>query len=146
MSEIKNIDIAAKIQFRAIELINSSITTSLINNENNSAFTFEIKTEVQLNQENKFIIVIINVQILNEAKDFQLGSITTNNIYYVENYEEMVTLDSNGKVSIPESLVTTLNSISISTTRGVMWNTFKGTHLHNAILPILDPKFTRKED
>lgn len=140
MSEIKNIDIPAEIQFRGIELVSSNIASSLFNVESNKAFTFEIKTEIQLNQENKFIIVIISVQILNEAKDFQLGSLSTSNIFFVENYESIVTQDGNGKVSIPESLVTTLNSISISTTRGVMWNTFKGTILHNAILPILDPK------
>lgn len=140
MSETKNIDIPAELQFRGIELVSSNIASSLFNIESNKAFTFEIKTEVQLNQENKFIIVIIGVQVFNEAKDFQLGSLSTNNIFFVENYESIVTQDNNGKVSIPESLVTTLNSISISTTRGVMWNTFKGTILHNAILPILDPK------
>jgi hypothetical protein len=140
MSEIKINAISAEIQFRSIELISSNITASLFNIENNNAFTFEIKTEIQLNQENKFIIVIISVQIFNESKDFQLGSLTTNNIFFVENYESIVTQDGNGKVSIPDTVVTLLNSISISTTRGVMWNTFKGTFLHNAILPILDPQ------
>ncbi|MFC4231472.1 hypothetical protein ACFOW1_06205 [Parasediminibacterium paludis] len=139
MSEIKNIDIPAEIQFRGIELISSNIASSSVNIENNQAFTFEIKTEIQLSQENKFIIVIIGVQILNGAKDIQLGSLTTSNIYYIDNYDSIVTQDSNGKISIPDALITTLNSISISTTRGVMWNTFKGTFLHNAILPILDP-------
>jgi hypothetical protein len=33
-----------------------------------------------------------------------------------------------------------LNRISISTTRGAMFSTFKGTFLHAAILPIVDPK------
>ena len=140
MSEIKINAISAEIQFRSIELISSNITASLLNIENNNAFTFEIKTEIQLNQENKFIIVIISVQIFNESKDFQLGSLTTNNIFFVENYESIVTQEGNGKVSIPDTVVTSLNSISISTTRGVMWNTFKGTFLHNAILPILDPQ------
>ncbi|MCF8340872.1 MAG: hypothetical protein K9I82_07850 [Chitinophagaceae bacterium] len=140
MSEIKINAISAEIQFRSIELISSNITALLFNIENNNAFTFEIKTEIQLNQENKFIIVIISVQIFNESKDFQLGSLTTNNIFFVENYESIVTQEGNGKVSIPDTVVTSLNSISISTTRGVMWNTFKGTFLHNAILPILDPQ------
>jgi hypothetical protein len=140
MSKIKNIDIAAQIQFRSIELLESNIAAPSINIENNKSFTFEIKTEIQLSPENKFILVIIGVKIFNEAKDVQLGSITTNNIFYVDNYEVIVTQDGNGKVSVPDSLVTTLNSISISTTRGVMWSTFKGTILHNAILPILDPK------
>jgi uncharacterized protein YbbC (DUF1343 family) len=33
-----------------------------------------------------------------------------------------------------------LNSISLSTTRGAMFSTFKGTFLHGAVLPIIDPK------
>jgi hypothetical protein len=41
---------------------------------------------------------------------------------------------------LPEEFLTTINSISISTVRGVMFSQFKGTFLHNAILPVVDPK------
>ncbi|MDD2385737.1 MAG: hypothetical protein PHP52_03030 [Bacteroidales bacterium] len=44
------------------------------------------------------------------------------------------------KVNLPDTIVTTLNSIAISTCRGVMASHFQGTMLHNAILPLLDPK------
>lgn len=129
-----------KIQFRAIELLNSSISAPLIKDANNKAFTFDISTEIQLNEENKFIIVIIGIKILNEAKDILFGTLTTSNIFYIENYDEVVTNNESNETVIPNSLIVTLNSISLPTTRGVMWSTFKGTMLHNALLPILDPK------
>ena len=51
-------------------------------------------------------------------------------------------------ISISEPLdifISTLNSISISTTRGMMFSAFRGTFLHNAILPLIDPAF-KEED
>lgn len=130
----------AKIQFRAIELLNSSISAPLIKDTNNKAFTFDISTEIQLSEENKFIVVIIGIKILNEGKDILFGTLTTSNIFYIENYDEIVTKNESNETVLPNSLIVTLNSISLSTTRGVMWTTFKGTMLHNALLPMLDPK------
>ncbi len=53
----------------------------------------------------------------------------------------VVQKDSNGlTMIIPDSLSEILNSVSISTTRGVMHSTLKGTFLNNAILPIIDTK------
>lgn len=43
------------------------------------------------------------------------------------------------QVSFPDNILVTFNSISISTMRGLMFAQFKGTFLHNAILPIIDP-------
>jgi hypothetical protein len=77
---------------------------------------------------------------LNEAKDILLGTLTTSHIFYIENYDEVVTKNESNETVLPNSLIVTLNSISLSTTRGVMWATFKGTILHNALLPMLGPK------
>ena len=129
----------AKLQFRAIELINSSISALLIKDANNKAFTFDIVTEMKLSEENKFIIVIIDIKIFDEAKDILFGTLATSNIFYVENYEEIITKNGANESVVPNSLMGTLNSISLSTTRGVMWCTFKGTMLHNALLPMLGP-------
>ena len=143
MSEIKDIDFTAEIQFKAVEIIYSSLSAP-VNTVENRAFSFEIKTEIQLNAENKFVIVINSIKILNEGKDAQLGSLATSNVFYIDNYSKVVTLDAEGKAILPELFITTLNAISLSTTRGVMWSTFKGTMLHDAILPIIDPKMVEK--
>ena len=48
-------------------------------------------------------------------------------------------------VDLPQEFITLLNSIALSTTRGVMFSQFRGTVLHNAILPIIAPaKFEKK--
>lgn len=130
----------ALIQFRTIELLSSSISTPLIANNANKAFTFDITTEIKLNEESKLIIVVIGIKISNEAKDILFGTLTTSNIFYIENYEEVISRNEANEPVIPNTLINSLNSISLSTTRGVMWSTFKGTMLHNAVLPILDPK------
>lgn len=49
-------------------------------------------------------------------------------------------------VFLPEPLILTLNSISISTLRGIIYSEFRGTFLQNATLPIIDPKVYTKID
>jgi hypothetical protein len=44
------------------------------------------------------------------------------------------------EVKLPSDIIIAMNSISISTIRGIMFSTFKGTYLHNAFLPVIDPK------
>lgn len=39
---------------------------------------------------------------------------------------------------LPKKAFDTLNDIAISTVRGLMFSSFRGTFLHNAILPIVD--------
>jgi hypothetical protein len=41
---------------------------------------------------------------------------------------------------LPSGIIDLLNSVSVSTVRGMMFSAFKGTFLHNAVLPVIDPK------
>lgn len=41
--------------------------------------------------------------------------------------------------TLPNGLAMTLNSISISTTRGVLFERLRGTNLQSVVLPIIDP-------
>ncbi|MBL0073688.1 MAG: hypothetical protein IPP34_18540 [Bacteroidetes bacterium] len=67
------------------------------------------------------------------------GALSVSCIFEILNFEDVIKVEADGKVNIPPRLIETLNIISISTTRGVMFSTFKGT-LHGAVLPIIDPK------
>lgn len=130
-------------QFKAIELIGSEMhlpkDSYVI-----ETYKFDITTEVKLNPENKIVIIEIGVIIFDEKKGTHLGGITVANIFYIENYNDIVTSNEKNEIDLPESIVVMLNSISLSTTRGVMWNTFKGTFLHDAVLPVLDPKLKKE--
>jgi hypothetical protein len=84
--------------------------------------------------------VIVHVEIKNDDHSVVLGSLSVSCIFEILNFEDVIKVEADGKVNIPQRLIETLNIISVSTTRGVMFSTFKGTFLHGAVLPIIDPK------
>ena len=86
------------------------------------------------------MFVIVSVEIRSEDQNHILGSLAVSCIYSIVNFDEVIKIEADGKLDIPQPLVEILNSISISTTRGVMFSAFKGTFLHNAFLPIVDPR------
>lgn len=140
MSQIKHTDFTADLQIKAIELLNGSINLPSIPNIQLTNFNFNISLESKADGENKLVFVIVSVEIRNEEQTNILGSLSISCIYNVVNFEEVIKIDPSGKLDIPQPLIEILNAISISTARGVMFSTFKGTFLHNAFLPIIDPK------
>ena len=55
-------------------------------------------------------------------------------------FENLASFVVDKEVKLPSDIIIAINSISISTIRGIMFSTFKGTYLHNAFLPVIDPK------
>ena len=102
-------------------------------------YKFNINAEQKINLENKLIFDVISVDILNEDTESKLGSIKVSVIYELNNIEKFID-KNNQTVKLHSELVAHLNDISISTTRGVMFSQFKGTHLHNAFLPVINIK------
>jgi len=102
-------------------------------------FNFNINIEQRIAQEIQNVFVITTIDIIHEDKTTKLGSIKVNCIFNIANMSDFIDKATN-KVVLPDTVVSTLNSISLSTTRGVMYGQFKGTFLHNAILPLIDPK------
>jgi hypothetical protein len=140
MSQIKHTDLAADLQLKAIELLNGSINLPSVPNIQLTNFNFNISLESKADRENKLVFVIVSIEIRNEDQTNILGSLSISCIYNVGNFEEVIIIDPAGNLHIPQPLIEILNSISISTARGVLFSTFKGTFLHNAFLPIIDPK------
>jgi hypothetical protein len=140
MGKIKNKDIKIEFQVRAIELLNSSLQLPAIPNASITNFNFNISIESRVDAPNKLVFVIVHIDIKNDDQSLVLGALSVSCIYEIANFEEVITVEADGKLDLPQLLIETLNSISISTTRGVMFSMFKGTFLHNAILPIIDPK------
>jgi hypothetical protein len=135
--EILNIE--AKLQFRGIELVHSNMSLSKVDNQN-MIFNFDVTSEIQVSSDNKIVMVIIGVKIFDNEKTNLLGDVATNCMYFIDNFSEIITSKAGNSFVVPDNLIIVLNSISLSTTRGILWNTFRGTPLHTAILPIIDPK------
>lgn len=140
MTKIENKDFKVEMQIKAIELLNGSLQLPLTPKSAITNFNFNISLETRADAQNKLVFVIVHIEIKNEDQSVNLGALSVSCIYEIANFEEVIKIDEEGKIDIPRPLIDTLNIISISTTRGVMFSTFKGTFLHNALLPIIDPK------
>lgn len=140
MSKIENKDFTIDLQLKSIELLKGSISLPSVPEVSLNNFNFNISLESKADATNKILFVIVSVEIRSEDQNHVLGSLAVSCIYSIVNFDDVVKIEADGKLDIPQPLVEILNSISISTARGVMFSTFKGTFLHNAFLPIVDPR------
>ena len=140
MVKIENKDFNVEMQIRAIELLSGSLNLPANPNIPVTNFNFNISIESRADAVNKLVFVIVHVEIKNDDHSVVLGALSVSCIFEILNFEDVIKVEADGKVNIPQLLIETLNVISISTTRGVMFSTFKGTFLHGAVLPIIDPK------
>lgn len=131
-------------QIKAIELVDFKLNQILNPLPEQTTFHFNINLEQIINSENKLVIVIATVEILNEDKTSQLASLKGSCIFEIANFNE-IAIEGTGQVALTESAAVTFNSITLSTVRGLMFAQFKGTYLHTAILPVLDPTAFKKD-
>jgi hypothetical protein len=123
---------------KSIELLKSFILIPSTKNSILSSFDFTIKLETKSDPLKKLLFVIVSIEVKPENKNTVLGAVTVSSIYFIPDFEDVIIIDIDGKLKIPTAISEKLNSTSISTTRGVLFSAFRGTFLHNAILPIID--------
>lgn len=134
-------------QIRSVDLLGHYLSTPKEPNINIQEFSFDINLERKVDHNLKSLVVITNIDITSISDTSQkLGSVSTACVFTIENFNEVIKMDENKLThTISNEMMDILNSISISSTRGVMSQIFRGTFLHHATLPILDPKsFTQK--
>lgn len=135
----KNIDIAdLRIEFSGIELLQKSLSLyfEAIKKAISFKYILDIKTEADSSR--KLIFKIVSVRIQNVDQAFDYGSLTVSCIFHLKEFEKLVNVDARGVIEMPRQLATKLDADSVSTLRGIMFSEFKGTILHNAILPVMD--------
>lgn len=130
--------ITANFQIKAIELLETCINAPKLPLIEETIFQFDINLEHRILADKGIVIVICTVSIFNEVKEPLLGKLRSSCIYEVENLSQFINTETKA-VELPEPFAVTLNSVSLSTTRGLMFSFFRGTFLHNAVLPILHP-------
>jgi hypothetical protein len=140
MAKIKNKDFDVEMQIKLIELLSSTLNLPANPNAPLINFNFNISVESRADAANKLVFVIVHVKINNDDQSMLLGALSLSCIFEIANFEDVIKVETDGQLIIPQGLINTLNTISISTTRGVMFSTFKGTFLHGAVLPIIDPR------
>jgi hypothetical protein len=125
-------------QLKDIELFEVSVRHPKEELPDYANFKFNLKVDHEVNAETKQIRVICVVEIYLEAREDVLGRIESGYIFEVVNFDSF--LDKKRKQAVfPENFIMVLNSVAISSTRGIMYSYFKGTRLHHVILPMIDP-------
>lgn len=128
------------IQFQVIgiEIHEMNLNTPKLVPDSNIFFNFKIFHEHKVDLDNNQVFVIVTVDITGNDKEPKYASMKVSCVFNIAEISKYVDAKTK-KHRFPASFVTTLNSISYSTVRGVMFSQFKGTFLHNAILPLIDP-------
>ena len=131
-------------QIKSVDLIKSSVHSPKSPISEPQVFSFNVSLEQKVDSNNKCLIVVTHVEVSTvEDMDYKLASCSVACLYSIANYSDIVKVSDNN-VSINESSLVILNSIALSTTRGVLSQLFRGTNLQHAVLPAIDPKAVRR--
>jgi hypothetical protein len=128
-------------EFRLVgmEVLQSEIVGQIAKQDASVKFHFDISIEMKVNQKEEAVLISPMVKIRINEKPEYVGKLRIALVLNIKSFHKYFNSESN-IITLPSNIQNTFNSIAISTLRGVMFNHFKGTYLHNAILPIIDPK------
>lgn len=101
-------------------------------------YEFKLNVEHLFNVEEETVMVATSGRVFSDKKE-HLAEVMINVFYRVDNLKNFENKKEK-KMEFPEDFTTAINAVSISTLRGVMFSQFRGTYLHNAILPVVSPK------
>ena len=131
-------------QLRNIDVVGVSLKNPEKPLPKECQFNFDINIQQRISGEEKLIIVAPTISVRIDNGKEVYGRFKANVFFDIQNLDDFKNTDTN-KFDIPETFITTLNSISISTSRGLVFSAFKGTFLHSAILPVINPGDFKKE-
>lgn len=131
-------------QVKGIEILDTSIIRPKNRIDGNTVFGFALQAQHSFNLEKELVIVTCNIEVLDNNSKDKLGHVNASCLYYVNNFEQYFDKEKKSP-NLPEGVITMLNSISISTIRGVMYGIFRGTFLNGAILPVINPNMPIKK-
>jgi len=127
-------------QLKEVELLGATLNQPPKQLPEKITYHFNIKLEYRINLDSKFVFVVTSINVSDENyKETLFGHITTSCKFEIQNFDDFVDREKK-KADFPDEILYTLNSIAVSTTRGVMFSQFRGTFLHQAHLPLIDPK------
>ncbi|RZJ92146.1 MAG: hypothetical protein EOO20_02805 [Chryseobacterium sp.] len=100
-------------------------------------FDYGLEIESRYDPTHKLAIIKLLIEI--RADGFKCASQTGQYWFNVSAFESEIKRGRDGHYQIPADLQIQMNDIAVNTARGLMYSQFKGTLLHTAILPVIDP-------
>ena len=140
---------ANMLQPEKIEIVDFKIIKGQINSpfdfeiEKVEGHTFNVDFELGFNLDDKLVKAdfSVNVETKSKKEDIEeaIGAFSFVYVFYVDNIEELTTLEKDQTVTLHPSLGNALASITYSTSRGILMTRFQGTALSDFILPVINP-------
>lgn len=128
-----------EIKFQLVNIEQSGMSLNLPEEAGNiENYDFGINLETILDSERELAIVKIAIDIRSQST--KLAGILANLWFHVVDFSKVIKKDKNGKLAVPYDLQLMINTVAIGTGRGILFSNLRGTPLHGAVLPIIDPK------
>lgn len=129
-----------KIEFKliGIQILNKALNPLPENHPiNPEGFRYEVKVEDKVQANNEFVLVFVHAKINNEERTILFGNLSVVYFFHILKFNDFIKLEENGTYTIPPFLDALIRPVCISTTRGIIYSEFRGTFLHNAIMPVI---------
>ncbi|CAM4137725.1 hypothetical protein FLSI110296_15640 [Flavobacterium sinopsychrotolerans] len=137
------------LQPEKIEIVDFKIIKGQINSpfdfekEKVAGHTFNVDFELGFNLEDKLVKADFSVHVETKSNEDSIeeavGNFSFVYVFYVDNIEELTTLEKDETITIHPALGNALASITYSTSRGILMTRFQGTVLSDFILPVINP-------
>jgi hypothetical protein len=131
--------ITMQFKLKGVELLRTMITQPVVS-FSPTEFQFDISLESRIDPSQKLIFVVTTADVRSDNKPEQLAVVSAVCIFGIDNFEDIVKIRTDNQFEVNDEIMLILISISLSTLRGIMFEQFRGTFLHTAVLPIIDPK------
>lgn len=103
-------------------------------------YDFNLSINQKLDKENKLVKAVPSVDVVMVEGDKRTvqASIKVSCVFELQEVTPFVS-DETGEVELANRLIVSINSVAISTVRGILFSELKGTFLHGVNLPLVDP-------
>jgi hypothetical protein len=128
---------AQKIQIKNISINEFAIVRPQEEIKQGQSFNFDIKFNHSIVIEQSLVNVLTTVSVFGNDKNKIFSRLQTACAFQI-NQPEFATQNKEGKLTLDKSIAADINTIALSTTRGVLFSQLKGTYLHNAVLPVVN--------
>lgn len=125
-------------QLKGIELLDINLKHPQVQLSEERTYDFNVNIQHLINHEEKRVVVNTTVEAIHREGQSAHAFIKTKCVFFIENFSDFIVENTN-EVNFPQQFIVTLNTIALSTTRGIMYCHFKGTFMHDVLLPIVDP-------
>ncbi len=124
-----------KYQIIGVDLLDSLITAPPQALPNASMLHFELSVQHHIGLKQNLLFVNCKAAFMDKEEDVTYGSLSSSCTF---EFPDLQSFFDGKKVNLPDEVVLSINSIAVSTTRGMLFSLFRGTYLHQAIMPVID--------